>query len=33
VVALTNPWNQYYRKLTRREPLKLVYVNGHYRSY
>lgn len=33
MVALTSPWNQYYRKLTRKEPLKLVYVNGHYRSY
>ena len=33
VVALTSPWNQYYRKLTRKEPLKVVYVNGHYRSY
>lgn len=33
VVALTCPWNQYYRKLTREEPLKIVYVKGHYRSY
>ncbi len=33
VVALTCPWNEYYRKLTRKEPLKIVYVNGHYRSY
>jgi uncharacterized metal-binding protein len=33
VVALTSPWNEYYRKLTRKEPLKIVYVNGHYRSY
>ncbi|MFC2068373.1 DUF1847 domain-containing protein [Chloroflexota bacterium] len=33
VVALTNPWNQYYRKLNRKEPLKIVYENGHYRSY
>ncbi len=33
VVALTSPWNQYYRKLTRKEPLKVVYVKGHYRSY
>lgn len=33
VVALTSPWNQYYRKLTRKEPLNVVYVKGHYRSY
>lgn len=33
VAALTCPWNQYYKKLTREEPLKLEYVNGHYRSY
>ncbi len=33
VIALTNPWSQYYRKLTRKEPLKVVYVKGHYRSY
>ena len=33
VVALTNPWNEYYRKLTREKPLEVVYVNGHYRSY
>jgi len=33
VVALTCSWNAYYRKLTRKEPLQLVYVNGHYRSY
>ncbi len=33
VAALTCPWNAYYRKLTRKEPLKLVYANGHYRSY
>jgi uncharacterized metal-binding protein len=33
IIALTSPWNQYYRKLTREEPLKIVYVKGHYRSY
>lgn len=33
VVALTSSWNQYHRKLTRKEPLKVVKVGGHYRSY
>lgn len=33
VVAVTCPWNQYYRKLTRKEPLEIVKVGGHYRSY
>lgn len=33
IVALTCPWNAYYQKLTREEPLRLEYVNGHYRSY
>lgn len=33
LVALISPWNQYYRKLIRKEPLEVVYVNGHYRSY
>lgn len=33
VIALTSPWNRYYRKLTRRQPLELGRVGGHYRLY
>ena len=32
-VALTCPWSQYYRKLTRKEPQQVVYAAGHYRLY
>lgn len=32
IVALTNPFNQYYKKLTRDKPLEIIYIKGHYRS-
>lgn len=31
VVALTMPWNRYYKKLMRDTPLDVQYVKGHYR--
>ena len=31
IIALTSPWNQFYQKLTRKEPLKIEYIKGHYR--
>lgn len=31
VIALTETWSPFYKKLTRKEPLKIEYVKGHYR--